>query len=140
MHVRAAGRTLAGPEDHGRLRDIYGVLTLGHWSGFGQKHHFMRRPEIQLESRPMHYGGRRSYPLCHKHGRRWIVLSMVGGVFPSRQARLRIRVNARLPSILRRHLKLIIGTSETRPTSNSGISARLCQVLTRARATLAISH
>jgi hypothetical protein len=42
--------------------------------------------EIQLESRPMRYGGRRYYFLCPKHGRRCEVLPMVGGVFASRQA------------------------------------------------------
>ena len=45
-----------------------------------------RVQEIQLESRPMRYGGRRYFFLCPKHGRRCEVLSMVGGVFASRQA------------------------------------------------------
>ena len=45
-----------------------------------------RVQEIQLESRPMRYGGRRYYFLCPKHGRRCEVLPMVGGVFASRQA------------------------------------------------------
>jgi hypothetical protein len=34
----------------------------------------------------MRYGGRRYYFLCPKHGRRFEVLPMVGGVFASRQA------------------------------------------------------
>ena len=45
-----------------------------------------RVQEIQLESRPMRYGGRRYYFLCPKHGRRCEVLPMVGGVFASQQA------------------------------------------------------
>lgn len=45
-----------------------------------------RVQEIQLESRPMRYGGRRYYFLCPKHGRRCEVLPMIGGVFASRQA------------------------------------------------------
>jgi hypothetical protein len=45
-----------------------------------------RVQEIQLESRPMRYGGRRYYFICPKHGRRCKVLPMVGGVFASRQA------------------------------------------------------
>jgi hypothetical protein len=45
-----------------------------------------RVQEIQLDSRPMRYGGRRYYFLCPKHGRQCEVLPMVGGVFASRQA------------------------------------------------------
>jgi hypothetical protein len=32
-----------GPEHYAVLRDIFDVLTLGHWSNFAQQHHFMRR-------------------------------------------------------------------------------------------------
>lgn len=45
-----------------------------------------RVQDIQLESRPMRYGGRRYYFVCPKHGRRCEVMPLVGGVFASRQA------------------------------------------------------
>lgn len=36
-----------GPEDAAVTRDLIDVVTLGHWSNFAQKHHFMRRQDGQ---------------------------------------------------------------------------------------------
>src|SRR5215510_10300856 len=33
----------ANLQNHAVMRDLFDVVTLGHWLNFGQKHHFMRR-------------------------------------------------------------------------------------------------
>lgn len=43
----ATGMTWAGLPGAAVMRDIFDVLSLGHWADFGQKHHFMRQFDSQ---------------------------------------------------------------------------------------------